>query len=254
MGPGKIMTVVANLLVKDTPTLIGDTLVTTSEPGASSKIVPTNTAISSLLTRPVSGFIRKVYILHKRCCVAFAGSVLEAARLIPDLKAHLRKNGVEELVLTEFLTSQSKGRALRLIGWIAAPEPRPFWWSNENSGQVWFDEYDVEGSGTEAFNRIFSAADFAASGGGLTAFEMTAVATLAGIARLLTAETVSGLPLQHAFGFAMTSLSGAVTGSSSSRAIRNSTTMCFSTRMTGACSFFPVRRCFSMRQSGNRQP
>jgi hypothetical protein len=81
--------------------------------------VRTNTAISSLLTRRVSGFVRKVYILHKRCCVAFAGSVLEAARLIPDLKDHLRKNGVEEQVLTEFLTLRSKGRPLHIFARIA---------------------------------------------------------------------------------------------------------------------------------------
>jgi hypothetical protein len=198
------VTVVANIMLKGIPVLIGDTLLVTTEPGASSMEVPTNKSVTSKLTRPVSGFARKVYILGKRCCVAWAGSRTEAQQLIPQLKAHLHRQGVKETCLIDFLSSQPKGhvsRPLRIIGWIADPDPRPFWWSNQDPKTVWLDEYDVEGTGEETFNSVFFGAQRSVSGGGLTPVELTSVAALAGISRLLTAEVLSGLPLTNGFGF-----------------------------------------------------
>jgi hypothetical protein len=196
------LTVVANIKLKGVPTLIGDTLLTTTEPGAISIEVPTNKLVTTALTRPVSRFARKVYIIAKRCCIAWAGSRLEAQRLIPEMRAHLRRHGVKDSSLAEVLSSQSGGQSgLTIVGWIADPEPRPFWWSNQDPKKVWFDEHDVEGLGEETFRRIFFAASRSGTGGGLTTVELASTAALAGIGRLLTEETLSGLSLQNGFGF-----------------------------------------------------
>jgi hypothetical protein len=127
------MTVVANLLVERVPVLIGDTVITSSEPGTSSITVPTIKTLPPL-RRPITGFCRKVYIIEKRLAVAWTGSLLKAMQLIPSLRKHIKKYGMAEGELQAFLSSYEfpvqGGEALRLVGWIAEHEPtsRPWVW------------------------------------------------------------------------------------------------------------------------------
>ena len=121
------MTVVATLLLHDIPVVIGDAILTTVEPGATSIEVPTTETLPKL-KQPISGFCRKVYIIDKTLAVAWTGSRLEAEEVILALKTHIRHYGVSESNLVDFLSSRIKsGRSLRLIGWFAEhgqPQPR----------------------------------------------------------------------------------------------------------------------------------
>ena len=197
------MTVVANLLVRELPVLIGDTVLTTREEGARSIAVPTVENLPPL-KRPISGFCRKVYLLDKKLAVAWTGSRSQAEIVISALKAHIRRKGVSEQALIDCLQRCSKSQpTLRLLGWIAEGKkyPRPFWWSVESPGNVWFDEQDIEGTGEELFRNVFFAAHSSTTGGGLLGHELAAATCLSGISRLLTVETTQGLPLQDGFGF-----------------------------------------------------
>ena len=148
------MTVVANLLIEGVPVIIGDTVITSSDPSAVSITVPTIKTLPPL-RRPITGFCRKVYIIEKRLAVAWTGSLLKAVQLIPSLRKHIKKHGMAEGELQAFLSSYQfpvqGGGVLRLVGWIAEREPRPFWWSTEYPGEIVYDEHDIEGSGTAFF-------------------------------------------------------------------------------------------------------
>jgi hypothetical protein len=127
------MTVVANLLIEGVPALIGDTVITSSDPTASSITVPTVRTLPPL-RKPITDFVRKIYIIEKRLTVAWTGSMLKAMQLIPSLRDHIKKYGVAEKELAAFLSSYQfpipGGDKLLLIGWIAQRDPRPFWWSS----------------------------------------------------------------------------------------------------------------------------
>jgi len=200
------MTVVANLLAQGIPVLIGDTLITTREEGAQSVSVPTVQALPPL-ERPISGFCRKVYIINKRLAVAWAGSTSGAGQIIPSLRQNTSQHGVTESGMKELLRgftfSPALSNELRLVGWIAEAEcaPRPFWWSSLTPDEIYFDVYDIEGTGEQIFRTVFFSKDAASSGGGLTQHEHASLTSLAGIARLLTIEVNRGIPLQHGFGF-----------------------------------------------------
>jgi hypothetical protein len=157
------------------------------------------------MRRPITAFCRKVYIIEKRLAVAWTGSRLKAEHLIPSLRHHIQKRGVAERELQDFLSSyqfpvQGDGE-LRLIGWIAERDPRPFWWSTQYPGEIVYDEYDIVGSGSEIFRKSFFSRDSAFKGSGLTAEEHVFLVCLFGISRLLTLEITQGLPLVHGFGF-----------------------------------------------------
>ena len=198
------MTVVANLLIEGVPVLIGDTVITSSEPGASSIAVPTVRTLPPL-RRPITAFRRKIYIIEKRLAVAWTGNALKAEQLIPSLRHHIQKRGVAERELEDFLSSYQfpvqGGGVLRLIGWIAERNPRPFWWSTQYPDEIVYDEHDVEGLGAEVFRAAFFSRDMAVKGSGLTHEEHVFFVCLCGISRLLTLETTQGLPLAHGFGF-----------------------------------------------------
>jgi len=165
--------------------------------------VPTVDSLPTL-KKPISSFCRKVYIIDKKLAVAWTGSRSEAGIVIPELKAHIRQGGVSEQALIGYLGSCTNcQRPLKLLGWIAVQnkEPRPFWWASTHPSDVLFDEYDVEGAGEELFNKIFFNAGMSSTGGGLRSHELAAAASLSGISRLLTAETVKGLTLLNSFGF-----------------------------------------------------
>jgi hypothetical protein len=194
---------VANLLIKEVPVLIGDTVLTTIEKGARSIAVPTVENLPPL-KRPISGFCRKVYILNKKLAVAWTGSRKQAEIVISVLKDRIRLEGVSERVLVDSLQSCVKSQLqLRLLGWIAEGQkhPRPFWWSVECPDDVLFDEHDVEGTGERLFRSVFFDTRVSRTGGGLSAHELATAACLSGISRLLTVETTQGLPLQEGFGF-----------------------------------------------------
>jgi hypothetical protein len=195
------MTVLANPLVHGVPVLIADTVLTTTEIGAKSVQVPTFEDLS-LLKRPISSFCRKVYILDKKLAVGWAGSRPQAQIVIPALKSHIRRTGVSEQALMDYLRNCTSG-SLKLLGWIAEGrnKPRPFWWSSASPQDIVFDENDVEGLGEPLFKQIFFNTGASFTGGGLSSYELAAAASLAGISRLLTVETTQGLPLKHGFGF-----------------------------------------------------
>jgi hypothetical protein len=203
-GPKISMTVVANLLIEGVPALIGDRVITSSDPSDSSVTVPTVRTLPPL-RQPIIDFCRKVYIIEKRLSVAWTGSRLKARQLIPSLRQHIQKHGMAERELQNFLSSYQfpvqGGGQLRFVGWIAERDPRPFWWSTEYPGEIVYDEYDIEGSGREVFRESFFARDAAFKGPGLTREEHVFLICLSGISRLLTLETNQGLPLVHGFGF-----------------------------------------------------
>jgi hypothetical protein len=163
----------------------------THEEGARSIAVPTVENLPAL-TRPISGFCRKVYILDKKLAVAWTGSRKQAETVICCLKDRIRREGVSERVLVHCLRSCVKSQLrLRLLGWIAEgqKQPRPFWWSVEYPEEVLFDEYDVEGTGETLFRSIFFNVHASRTGGGLRPHELAAATCLSGISRLLTIET-----------------------------------------------------------------
>src|SRR5262249_33319718 len=154
----KHMTVVANLLIEGIPALIGDSVITSSDPSANSINVPTVRTLPPL-RKPITDFVRKVYIIEKRLTVAWTGSKLKAMQLIPNLRDHIKKYGVTEKELKAFLSSYEYpipgGDKLLLIGWIAQRDPRPFWWSSEFPDEIIYDEYDIEGTGETIFRSSF---------------------------------------------------------------------------------------------------
>jgi hypothetical protein len=198
------MTVVANPLIEGVPVLIGDTVITSTDLRESSVPVPTVSVLPPM-RRPITGFCRKVHIIEKRIAVAWTGSRLKAEQLIPSLRDHIQRHGASQRELGNFLSSYCfptpGGVELRLVGWIAEDEPRPFWWSSLHSREIIYDEHDVEGSGSRVFSEAFSAKDAAFAGPGLTHEERVFLACLCGVSRLLTLETDQGLPLSQGFGF-----------------------------------------------------
>jgi hypothetical protein len=198
------MTVVANPLIEDVPVLIGDTVITSSDPSEISINVPTVLSLPSL-RRPITAFRRKVYIIEKRLAVAWTGSRLNAERLISDLRQHFKKQRVSESELERFLSDYkfliSNGSKVILLGWIAEREPRPFWWSTEYPNEIHYDEHDVEGSGRDIFLTTFFSDGVAVRGPGLTAEEHVFLRCLSGISRLLAIETEQSLSLINGFGF-----------------------------------------------------
>jgi hypothetical protein len=198
------MTVIANFLVEGVPVLIGDTLITSGDLSLSSITVPTVSRLPPL-RRPITGFCRKAYIIEKRLAVAWTGSALKAHYLLRGLRDHIRRRGVTEKELQGFLRCYQfpaqGGGVLRLLGWIAEPDPRPFWWSTDCPDEVVYDDHDVEGCGAEVFRSAFFAKDMASVGSDLTREEHVSLACLSGISRLLTLEIIQGLPLAEGFGF-----------------------------------------------------
>jgi hypothetical protein len=198
------MTVVANLLIEGVPTLIGDTVITSDDPNAKSITVPTVKMLPPL-RKPITDFLRKVYIIEKRLAVAWTGSRLKAMQLIPSLRNYIKKHGLTENELHAFLSGYQfpvqGGRKLLLIGWIAERDPRPFWWSTEYPTEIVYDEYDIEGTGEAIFRASFLAKDIEHRSPGLTNEEHVYLNCLSGISQLLTLETTQGLPLVHGFGF-----------------------------------------------------
>ena len=198
------MTVVANLLIESIPVLIGDVVITSSDPSEKSIDVPTVHTLPSL-RRPITAFRRKVYIIEKRLTVAWTGSRLKAETLILDLQQHFKKRRVAEAELEKFLSNYEFLTPIEdsviLIGWIAEHSPRPFWWSTGYPNEVHYDEFDVEGSGRDVFLKTFFSDGAATKGPGLTPEEHAFLKCLAGISRLLDIETDESLSLIHGFGF-----------------------------------------------------
>jgi len=86
------MTVISAFNVGGVPVIVGDSLITTSEPGVVSKPVPTAEKLPPL-KQAISGFCRKVHILDNKLVVAWAGSKFRAEQLLPDLKRFIRRKG-----------------------------------------------------------------------------------------------------------------------------------------------------------------
>jgi hypothetical protein len=198
------MTVVANFLIEGVPVLIGDTVITSRDPSESSITVPTVRTLPSM-RRPITAFCRKVYIIEKRMAVAWTGSRLKAEQLVPSLRHHIQRRGVAEGALQDFLPSYQfpvqGGGELRLVGWIAERDPRPFWWSTQYPDEIVYGEHDIDGCGADVFRASFFSRDGRVQNPGLTHEEYVFLASLCGISRLLTLETTQGLPLAHGFGF-----------------------------------------------------